>query len=151
MEVELTPQQVELLSRLMEASDAAREEFQVLRMSGGMFLRHPGFPGGHLDVYGPDFQALEDLGFCPAGDGGCFVSEGRIRFGGQLPVNTDGGGLSSNHPGRRGMFLLIEATRQLRHERGEMQVPDCRVALCNGTGGSTGLRQSAATVILGRD
>lgn len=63
MEVRLAPQQVELLSRLMEASDAAREEFRVLRASGGMFLRHPGLPDGNLDVYEPDFQGLEDLGF----------------------------------------------------------------------------------------
>lgn len=95
--------------------------------------------------------SLEDLDFCAPGEGGPFVEKGGIELGGRLPVNTDGGGLSSNHPGRRGMFLLVEATRQLRHERGEMQVPDCRIALCNATGGATGLRQSAATVILGRD
>ncbi|MBI2166513.1 MAG: hypothetical protein HYU29_08970 [Chloroflexi bacterium] len=95
--------------------------------------------------------ALEGLGFCQVGEGGPFVEGGRIELGGELPVNTDGGGLSSNHPGRRGMFLLIEATRQLRHEAGERQVPGCRLALCGATGGGTGLRQSAAVAILGRD
>ena len=59
---------------------------------------------------------LEDLGFCKKGEGGDFVSGGRLQNGGGLPVNTDGGGLSSNHPGMRGIFLLLEATRQLRHE-----------------------------------
>lgn len=94
---------------------------------------------------------LEDLGFCKKGEGGEFVSGGRIEIGGELPINTDGGGLSSNHPGRRGIFLLVEATKQLRHERGEMQVPGCQVAVCHGTGGTLGHRHSGVTVVLGRD
>ncbi|MFQ5852918.1 MAG: hypothetical protein ACE5JU_20350, partial [Candidatus Binatia bacterium] len=94
---------------------------------------------------------LEDLGFCAKGEGGAFVSGGRIALGGELPVNTDGGGLSSNHPGMRGIFLLLEATRQLRGEAGERQVPDCRIALCHGTGGGIGNRHSGGTVILARD
>src|SRR5260370_10878102 len=51
---------------------------------------------------------LEDLGFCKKGEGGAFVQNGRIALGGQLPINTDGGGLSSNHPGIRGIFLIID-------------------------------------------
>ena len=65
---------------------------------------------------------LENLGFCEVGEGGAFVSGGRIRLGGALPVNLDGGGLSSNHPGMRGIFLVIEATKQLRGECGARQV-----------------------------
>ena len=96
---------------------------------------------------------LEDLGFCKKGEGGDFVSGGRLLVGGGLPINTDGGGLSSNHPGMRGIFLLLEATRQLRHEFDGTgrQVPDCKVALCHGTGGSLASRHSGGTVILGRD
>jgi acetyl-CoA acetyltransferase len=78
---------------------------------------------------------LEDLGFCPKGEGGPFVAEGHLRRGGRLPLNTDGGGLSSCHSGMRGIFLLIEATRQLRHQAGEAQVPDCRLAVACGSGG----------------
>ncbi len=74
----------------------------------------------------------------------------RIRLGGALPINTDGGGLSSNHPGMRGIFLVIEATKQLRGQCGARQVPECEIALCHGTGGSIGLRHSGATLILGR-
>ena len=96
---------------------------------------------------------LEDLGFCEKGEGGDFVSGGRLQVGGGLPINTDGGGLSSNHPGMRGIFLLLEATRQLRHEFDgtPRQVPDCKIALCHGTGGALGSRHSGGTVILGRD
>jgi acetyl-CoA acetyltransferase len=93
---------------------------------------------------------LENLGFCKKGEGGAFVEHGRIALGGALPVNTDGGGLSSNHPGMRGIFLVIEAVKQLRGECGPRQVPDCEVALCHGTGGMLGLRHSGVTLILGR-
>jgi acetyl-CoA acetyltransferase len=78
---------------------------------------------------------LEDMGFCKKGEGGAFVQEGHLRRGGRLPLNTDGGGLSSNHPGMRGIFLLIESVRQLRGAAGEAQVPGCEVALAVGSGG----------------
>jgi acetyl-CoA C-acetyltransferase len=93
---------------------------------------------------------LEALGFCALGEGGAFCAGGRIGLGGALPVNPDGGGLSSNHPGMRGMFLVIEATRQLRAECGPRQVADAEVALVHGTGGMLGQRHSGVTLVLGR-
>lgn len=90
---------------------------------------------------------LEALGFCGRGEAGAFVSDGHLDLGGSLPTNTDGGGLSSNHPGQRGVFLLIEAVRQLRGHA-DHQVPDAEVAICSGTGG---LLSSCATVVLGVD
>ena len=92
---------------------------------------------------------LEGLGFCKRGEGGAFCSDGRLALGGALPTNTDGGGLSSNHPGMRGIFLVIEATKQLRGERGDSQVKDCEVALVHGTGGMLGQRHSGVTMVLG--
>ncbi len=91
---------------------------------------------------------LESLGFCKKGEGGSFVQNGRIGLGGALPINTDGGGLSSNHPGMRGIFLVIEATKQLRGECGERQVKDCKIAMVHGTGGTLGLRHSGASLVL---
>ena len=93
---------------------------------------------------------LEALGFCAPGEGGSFCAGGRIGLGGALPVNPDGGGLSSNHPGMRGIFLVIEATRQLRGEGGPRQVKDAKLALVHGTGGMLGQRHSGVTMILGR-
>jgi acetyl-CoA acetyltransferase len=92
---------------------------------------------------------LENLGFCELGEGGDFVSGGRIGLGGALPVNPDGGGLSNNHPGMRGIFLVIEATKQLRGECGDRQVPNARLAVAHGTGGTLGVAHSGATLILG--
>ncbi|MFD2415858.1 thiolase domain-containing protein [Amycolatopsis pigmentata] len=98
--------------------------------------------------------ALEDLGFCEKGKGGQFVRDGRLQapFGG-LPFNTDGGGLCNNHPANRGgMTKVIEAVRQLRGEANpEVQVPNCRLALAHGNGGSLATRAGAATVILGTE
>lgn len=89
---------------------------------------------------------LEDLGFCPKGEGGRFVCDGRIAPGGGLPVNTNGGGLSYCHPGMYGLFLLIEAARQLRRECGPRQIADCETAIAHGNGG---VLSSQSTVILG--
>jgi acetyl-CoA acetyltransferase len=90
--------------------------------------------------------SFEALGFCKKGEGGPFVEGGTMRVGGSLPTNTDGGGLSSCHPGMRGIFLLVEAVRQLRGECGDRQVPGAELACVNGTGGWF---SSASTAILG--
>ncbi len=77
---------------------------------------------------------LEDLGFCPKGDGGPFAADGHLGPGGTLAMNTNGGGLSFTHPGMYGMFLLTEATRQLRGECGPRQVAGAEVAVAHGSG-----------------
>ncbi|HEX3884008.1 MAG TPA: thiolase [Stellaceae bacterium] len=91
---------------------------------------------------------LEDLGFCKKGEGGAFVTGGRIAPGGSLPVNTNGGGLSYCHPGMYGLFLLIEAVRQLRGECGDRQVNGAETAIAHGNGG---VLSSQSTVILGTE
>jgi acetyl-CoA C-acetyltransferase len=96
---------------------------------------------------------LEDLGFCAKGAGGRFVADGNLISGvGKLPFNTDGGGLSNNHPGNRGgMTKVIEAVRQLRGEaHPAVQVESCTLALANGTGGQLGSRHGSATLIMER-
>jgi len=90
---------------------------------------------------------LEDLGFCPKGEGGRFVEGGAIAPGGRLAVNTNGGGLSFGHPGMYGVFLVIEAVRQLRGEAGERQ-QRAEVALVHGNGATL---SSQSTAILGSE
>jgi acetyl-CoA acetyltransferase len=90
-------------------------------------------------------MTLEALGFCKTGEGGEFVSNQRTAPGGEFPLNTNGGGLSYCHPGMYGIFLLIEAVRQLRGEAGDRQVKNVNTALVHGTGGTL---SSGGTVIL---
>lgn len=89
---------------------------------------------------------LEDLGFCPKGQAAAFVSSGAIAPGGSLAVNTNGGGLSCNHPGMYGLFTIHEAVQQLRGRCGERQVAGAEVALAHANGG---VLSSQATTILG--
>ncbi|MBV1894615.1 MAG: hypothetical protein KUG57_11240 [Ilumatobacteraceae bacterium] len=91
---------------------------------------------------------LEDLGFCKKGEGGEFVADGRLGPEGALPTNTNGGGLSYTHPGMYGMFVLVEAVRQLRGECGERQVNNVDIALANGCGG---LLSCTSTIVLGTE
>lgn len=90
---------------------------------------------------------LEALGFCKRGESGEFVSDGSIRPEGGFPLNTSGGGLSYCHPGMFGIFLVIEAVRQLRGEAGDRQV-DAELALAHGTGG---ILSTHSTLVLGVD
>jgi acetyl-CoA acetyltransferase len=91
---------------------------------------------------------LEDLGFCPKGEGGRFVADGRIAPGGELPVNTNGGGLSCVHPGMYGLFSIVEAAEQIMGTAGERQVPDATLALSHGNGL---VLSSQGVVILGSE
>jgi acetyl-CoA acetyltransferase len=92
---------------------------------------------------------LEDLGFCGKGEGGAFVEDGKLGpGGGPLAMNTNGGGLSYTHPGMYGMFLLVEAARQLRGEAGQRQIPRHDVAVAHGSGG---VLSTMGTVVLGTE
>ena len=95
---------------------------------------------------------LEDLGFCAKGEGGAWVEGGRLRWdhAGGPALNTDGGGLSSNHPGMRGIFLLLEAARQLRGES-TSQVEGAALAVAHGNGGQLANQHSGGTIVLARD
>lgn len=86
---------------------------------------------------------LEDLGFCEKGEGGAFIDSVGIGPGGGLPVNTNGGGLSYCHPGMYGVFMIIEAVRQLRSEAGARQVEDVEIALVHGNGGRLSAQATA--------
>jgi acetyl-CoA acetyltransferase len=91
---------------------------------------------------------LEDLGFCEKGEGGAFAADGKLGPGGALPMNTNGGGLSYTHPGQYGMFLIVEAVRQLRGECGDRQVRGAQVAVAHGSGG---VLSTMGTVVLGTE
>lgn len=127
----------------------------VSRVTGKAALQMAGVTHDDLDlamIYDSftytTLVSLEGLGFCEPGEGPDFVKAQCTAPGGDFPLNTSGGGLSYTHTGMYGMFLLVEATRQLRGETGERQVPDCKIALVNGTGGQL---SSTGTAILAVD
>lgn len=90
--------------------------------------------------------SIEALGFCDRGEGGPFVEDGKFRPGGGFALNTTGGGLSYTHPGMFGVFLIIEAVRQLRGEAGRRQIDNAETAVCHGTGG---ILSHNSTLVLG--
>lgn len=92
---------------------------------------------------------LEDLGFCPKGEGGPFVADGNVALGGTLPINTHGGLLSHSHTGHPGsMFSLTEGITQLRGNGAARQVANAEVGLIHGQGG---VLSSHCTLILGTE
>jgi acetyl-CoA acetyltransferase len=128
-------------------------------VSGRLAFERAGVRPGEIDIaeiYDAftymTLVTLEDLSFCAKGEGGAFVEQGRLLRDGELPVNTDGGGLSACHPGMRGLFLLVEAVRQLRGEAGAHQVrrPDGRLPALAVASGTGGWFCSSGTVVLGR-
>lgn len=123
------------------------------RQSGALAFDMAGCRPADIDVVGlydaftiNTILFLEDLGFCEKGEGGNFVSGGGIAPNGRLAVNTNGGGLSCVHPGMYGVFLVIEAVRQLRGQADRRQIKNTQLALAHGNGGTL---SSQATVILG--
>jgi acetyl-CoA acetyltransferase len=92
----------------------------------------------HLPIYG-----LEDLGFVPPGEGGRFIAARHTAPGGELPLNTNGGGLSYMHSGMYGMYALQESVRQLRGIA-PAQVPGAEISVCHGVGG---MFAAAGTII----
>ncbi|HZP41557.1 MAG TPA: acetyl-CoA acetyltransferase [Candidatus Binatia bacterium] len=125
--------------------------WEAAKIAGAQAFRMAGVTHADIDVamfYDAftivPIMGLEALGFCKEGEGGAFVSGGRTAPGGELPMNTNGGGLSYTHTGMYGMFTLVEAVRQLRGECGERQVAGAKVAICHGLGG---MFSAAATLI----
>ena len=96
-----------------------------------------------------EIHLVEDLGFCPRGQGGPFTaSEATCRYG-QIPVNPSGGLVSRGHPiGATGLMMLNELCIQLRGEAGLMQVPYARVGLAENGGGLIGNDLAACAVTI---
>ncbi len=141
------------ISHALNVSQSADLTVSPAARSGPRALRRAGVDLADVDVLQlydsftiTVLMTLEDLGYCAKGEGGSFVEGGRLAFDGPLPTNTDGGGLSACHPGMRGMFLLVEAVRQLRGEAGPTQVQGAELAIAHGTGG---MLSTGATVVLG--
>jgi acetyl-CoA acetyltransferase len=106
----------------------------ALRDASTMLWANTSLTPGDVDVAelydGSSFIALcwlEALGFCGKGEGGAFIEGGsRIAREGDIPLNTNGGQLSSGR--LHGYGFLHEAVVQLRGGAGERQVTRGRSA-----------------------
>lgn len=95
---------------------------------------------------GTVIMMLEDLGFCPKGEGGRFVADGQMTYGGQIPSNTHGGLLSFAHSGIPGsLFHFHEVVTQLRGECGARQVGGAELGLVHSLG--AGFATNATTIL----
>ena len=91
---------------------------------------------GVYDSFSPlPLYALEDFGFCDAGEALRWIQGGRIRLGGELPVNTSGGQLSQAQ--MNGWGQLRELVVQLRGEAGDRQVAKAQRAMWMTAGGDS--------------
>ncbi|MER7707704.1 thiolase family protein [Kitasatospora sp. NPDC097605] len=99
-----------------------------------------------------EIQQVENLGFCPIGDGGPWSASGASALGGTLPVNPSGGLESRGHPvSATGLAQIFELVTQLRGRAGGRQVPGARIAVAENGGGLYGIEEAVAAVtILGR-
>lgn len=79
----------------------------------------------------------ECCGYIPEGQCGKYVMEGRTRFDGDKPVNTNGGRTSFGHAhAASGLADLYEAVKQLRGEAGDHQITNgAHLAMLRGYGG----------------
>ena len=89
---------------------------------------------GVYDSFSPlPLYVLEDFGFCEPGAALGWIQGGRIRLGGELPVNTSGGQLSQAQ--MNGWGQIRELVVQLRGEAGARQVAGARRAMWATAGG----------------
>jgi acetyl-CoA acetyltransferase len=97
-------------------------------------------------AYG-EVATMEELGFCPVGEGGPFAESGATALNGKLPINTGGGLIARGHPvGATGLAQAFELTTQLRGEAGKRQVANPRIALAENGGGLLGSGPAAVCI-----
>jgi len=97
-----------------------------------------------------ELKAVEDLGFCPKGEGGPFAEAGHTALGGKIPVNVSGGLESMGHPiGATGARQVTEIYWHLTNQAGKRQVGGARVGLAQNAGGFVrGLEGAMSVTIL---
>ncbi|MFX1385458.1 MAG: thiolase family protein [Promethearchaeota archaeon] len=94
-----------------------------------------------------ELHIMEQVGFCPVGEGGPFVESGATELEGKIPINPSGGLLARGHPiGASGLAQIYELITQLRGEAGKRQVRDPRIALAENGGGNIGSGEAALCI-----
>jgi len=84
-----------------------------------------------------EIMAVEDLGWCPKGQGGAFTASGSTGLDGQVAVNTSGGLKAKGHPlGATGTGQIYELFQQLRGRAEGRQRTGAEIGLAHNVGGS---------------
>lgn len=107
----------------------------------------------HDSIAFNELLAYEELGLCAPGEGARFGASGASGLSGRVPVNTSGGLESRGHPvAATGLAQIVELVQQIRHDAGERQVQDVRIAVAENAGGfAVDDTAAAAVTVLGAD
>jgi acetyl-CoA acyltransferase len=97
-------------------------------------------------AFGELYQS-EQMGFCPAGEGGPFAESGATAMGGKIPINPSGGLIARGHPvGASGLAQVFELVAHLLGEAGKRQVQGARIAMAENGGGFLGMGEAAMAI-----
>jgi acetyl-CoA C-acetyltransferase len=119
-------------------------DFPAARLSIQRACQHAEIHPGEVDFFElydafSIFAALslEAGDFAPRGQGWKLAQEGQIGLQSLIPISTFGGLKARGNPGGAvGVYQAVEATRQLRGEAGQNQVPGAKRALIQCLGGA---------------
>ena len=126
----------------------------ISRRTADMAYKMSGLTAQEIDVaevhdataFG-ELHQIEEMGFCPEGQGGPFSESGATQLDGKIPVNPSGGLISRGHPiGASGLAQIYELVTQLRGEAGKRQIKDPKIALAENGGGNIGPGEAAMCV-----
>ncbi len=141
-------------SILLSGRDRGLDEEDICGRAGRLAYEMAGVGPEDIDVaevhdataFG-ELAEVEQLGFCPVGEGGPFAESGATTLGGKIPVNPSGGLECKGHPlGASGLSQVYELVLQLRGEAGARQVEGARLALAANGGGNIGYEAASLSV-----
>jgi len=135
-------------SRDMTSSDLTRRTSTAAYELAGVGPRDIDVCELHDCFTAAELFHYENLGFCPKGEGGRFIDEGRSGIEGDVAVNPSGGLLAKGHSlGATGIAQMAEIFGQLRGEAGKRQRKDARVGMTHTMGGAaTGIDGASCAV-----
>jgi acetyl-CoA acetyltransferase len=144
---------VRIRASVLRSGTRGNENDICTRVAGAAY-EMAGIGPGDIDVvevhdataFGELHQS-EQMGFCPAGEGGPFAESGATAIGGKIPINPSGGLIARGHPvGASGLGQIFELVSHLNGEAGQRQVRGARIAMAENGGGFLGRGEAAMAI-----